>query len=189
MAKHINKKIIIVIIALSLGISLFLLQKSNLINLPFITNGDTNEARTSSSADTAQDDFSGANERDPGNTMGENRGSAVVTDTNGNIDSSIDTNKSTISKNGLIQVFSPLNDQTLVQDLEITGKSSLDRVSYRLIDNVSGLISAGTIKVVEGNFSGKLTFQTTASEGRLDIYSTTQDGVESENIEIQVRFR
>jgi hypothetical protein len=66
--------------------------------------------------------------------------------------------------------------------------SKLDLVQYRVIDSNSGVIATGNLKVVDGKFSGIVTYSSTATEGRIDIFAVKQDGTEYANVELPVRF-
>lgn len=186
-----NKKLvlIVIIVLLSLVAALFVLEKKGITNL--IGNNNTNlddEAKTTSNAATAQEDYKDGNPREAGNTIDENRGSATVID-NGGRSSSVDTSNPVVSKTGEITVYSPAANAILTNPTNISGKSTLSKISYRLIDNVSGVISTGELSVVNGSFSARLSFETSAQTGRLDIYGTKPDGVEFSSIEIPVRFK
>jgi hypothetical protein len=43
--------------------------------------------------------------------------------------------------------------------------------------------------VVNGKFSGQITYTTNATAGRIDIFASRADGSEYSNIEIPVRFK
>jgi hypothetical protein len=61
-------------------------------------------------------------------------------------------------------------------------------VNYRLIDDQVGVISQGTIKVVAGNFSAAVNFKPYAKTGRLDVFTTDDNGKESNEVQVQVAF-
>lgn len=144
-------------------------------------------AQTTSEQPTAQPDFNDGEERDPGNTLREDEGSALIEEGSA-ANGSIDRSNPIISKSGQITVFSPQKGANLKSGDLIAGSSKLSRVSYRIIDNVSGVIAQGELKVTDGNFSGKIKFDTPATEGRLDLYATKSDGTEFSNIEIPIKF-
>ncbi|MDO8265895.1 MAG: hypothetical protein Q7T41_03055 [Candidatus Saccharibacteria bacterium] len=145
--------------------------------------------KTTSSAPSAQDDFTGAEERPVLETPTEDKGSASITDNQGTIESTPSEEQWIVSKTGEITVYTPSVDQLLKSGNTLSGESALSIISYRVIDNISGVINEGKLSVVNGKFSGTISFTTTATEGRLDIYSSKEDGVEFSNIEIPVRFK
>ena len=150
---------------------------------------DDDTAKTTSDATTAQPDFSeGGNERgEPGNTLQENQGSGTIQDTGGaDSQTSGDPVK---SDTGEITINSPGKNSLLSSGRTISGVSSLDTVSYRIIDDISGVIATGRLQVKNGKFSGKITFETGAENGRLDFFGTKNDLTEFSNVEIPVRFR
>jgi hypothetical protein len=61
-------------------------------------------------------------------------------------------------------------------------------VQYTLIDNNVGVISQGTIPVVNGNFSATIDFSPTATAGRLDVFTTDANGKEINEVQLQVNF-
>lgn len=195
-----NLKKITVITALAVIVIasiMIVLEKKHVVNLygingALISTGSSanqDDAKTTSTAETAQDDFSDGDAREPGNTLQEDGGSAEISDTNGNLDASTPTDKSIVSKTGEITVYTPQKDSLVQSGQVVSGKSSLSKVTYRIIDSSSGMIAMGELKVVNGNFSGKLNFSTSASEGRLDIFGTRDDLSEFSNIEIPMRFK
>lgn len=164
------------------------LEKAHIINLYAskhvpITN---NDAQTTSTAPTAQDNFTDGDDRQPASTS---RNEGVVADTGGNIQSTPTQNQWTSSKDGNITVYSPAKDSKVISGDSVSGASKLTSISFRLIDDVKGVIAQGSLSVVDGKFSGKFNFSTTGTNGRLDIFSVSDDGVESSNIELPVRFR
>lgn len=168
---------------------LFLLEKKSIINLykqkmPAATKED---AKTTSPTPTAQEDFQSGDIREPGSTLDENRGSGGIADTSGSL-SGIDTTNPVVSATGEISLYVPRKQSTMTSGHTVAGASSLKTVSYRLIDSVSGVIATGELQVINGKFSGKLDFKTSAKEGRLDIYASRMDGTEYSNIEIPLRF-
>lgn len=177
-------------------ISLLILHKTNTINLfnlsreneRQITEDDKN-AKTTSSTPTAQEDYSDGDEREPGNSLNENRGSSNISDLNGQIPQGTSTSSSTSSATGEITVYTPANNSQIETGQTIAGTSTLSKVAYRVIDDVSGMIAMGELSVVNGKFSGRINFDTSSSSGRIDIFATKPDGSEYSPIEILVRFR
>lgn len=185
-----NKKILVLIILLICAAVFVFLEKTKVIDLykkdtPVVTEAE----QSTSTTKTAQSDFSAGEERQAGNTQSENKGTGGIVDSNGTTSSEIDMTNPTISKSGDITLYNPKQNSLLTTDLEVSGVSKLSEVSYRLIDDISGVINMGKLNVVDGKFSGKLSFQTNAKEGRLDFYGAKSDGTEFSNIEVPVRFK
>ncbi len=155
------------------------------------SNDDTgldSDAKTTSSAETAQSSFSDGNER-PIQEANQDKGEAVITDNSGSIAEVPDESTWVSSSTGQITLYSPSENQLIINGNEISGESSLSSVNFRIIDDISGVISTGQISVVNGKFSGNMQFSTSASSGRLDIYATRDDGSEFSNIEVPVLFK
>lgn len=149
--------------------------------------GVREEPKTTSQIDSAQKDYSSGSSREPVPTQND-KGSAEVSDNKGEISSTIDSELWTYSDTNEITLYTPGNNQLLKSGDVVEGESSLDSVNFRLIDNVSGVISMGQISVVDGKFSGTINFNTKATEGRLDIYATSVDGSEYSSLEIPINF-
>lgn len=146
---------------------------------------ETDDAKTTSTAPSAQEDFTdGSNREISRNEKNEGQ----VQDTSGNVASIPSQDQWSVSPNGAITVYSPAKSSIIKSGDLLSGSSSLPKVYYRLIDNVSGVIAQGSLSVINGKFSGNFNFTTTGTSGRLDIYNADADGVESSNIEIPIRF-
>lgn len=184
--KYMNKNKLLFILVLLL--LLFILEKTNIINIYSKKIPDTNssEAKTTSTAPSAQENFTDGNDRQP---LGTNRNEGVVTDTGGNISNTPDKDKWLTSSDGAITVYSPLENTTVTNGSSMSGTSIKPSVSFRLIDDVSGVIAQGTLTVVNGKFSGTFNFSTTGTNGRLDIFFVKDDGAEASIVEIPIRFR
>ena len=152
---------------------------------PFSKAGD-NSAKTTSTAESAQSDFSDGDDRQPQVTTPKTEG--TVSDNNGAVGSVPSSSQWSSSKSGAVTAYSPAKNSKVTNGSAISGSATGSRVSFRIIDNVSGVISQGELSVVGGKFSGTLSFSTTATEGRLDLFTTRADGVEENNVEIPVRF-
>lgn len=94
----------------------------------------------------------------------------------------------TTSKSGLITVKQPSADAKIQDGSTISGSAKVKEIHYRLIDNVVGVVAQGTLNVVDGNFSGILKFQPNGTGGRLDVFSTDAQGVEYNEVQINVSF-
>lgn len=145
-------------------------------------------AKTTSDAPSAQADFSEGGPREP--SPSPPRGEATIND-NGGIQSSIPPESEWhTSAGGALTVYSPAANALLTSGQSVlSGKSTQTKVSFRLIDNVSGVIAQGELPVTSGTYSGTFKFNTSATQGRLDVFNTHMDGVEYNNIEIPVRFQ
>lgn len=102
----------------------------------------------------------------------------------------VDTNQEALtSETGAISVVTPKNNQLVKPGDRLAGLSKLDRVYFRLIDDKIGVLTQGSLKVVDGKFSGIFEFQTDAAQGRLDIFNIIDGGVEADVIEIDITFK
>lgn len=185
-----KKVMVLVLVLIAAGLSFLILEKRNVINL-YSSNdapASADDAKTTSTAPSAQEDFNEGGEREPGNSLQENEGSGTISDQQGNATAQTDPGSWTTSSSGEISIHSPTRNSSVKTGAEVSGTSTLSTVSYRLIDNVSGLIAQGELNVVNGRFAGRLNFNTTATEGRLDVFGTKQDGVEFSNVEVLIKF-
>ncbi len=188
--RHNRKLLVAIALVLIIFLVLFFMENKNIINLYDSKAPSEDEtAQTTSTAPTAQDDFSAGNDRQPGNSINENDGSGEIVDNNGSIIAGTDTTDPIVSNTGQITLYTPKKNTIINSGVAVVGKSSLPTVSYRLIDSVSGVIAGGDLQVINGNFSGTLKFSTSATEGRLDIFAAHADGVEYSNIEIPLRLK
>lgn len=146
----------------------------------------TDNAQTTSTTPTAQSDYTSGNDR-PVSNQDKNEG--LVVDNHGNVGNVPSEDQWTSSNSGQITVYFPAQNALLADGDSLSGSSSLSEISFRLIDSVSGLIAQGQITVVNGKFSGTFDFNTSANEGRLDVFGVASDGTEFSEIEIPVRFR
>lgn len=175
------------VVSLLLIAILFILEKKQIINLySKPAEVPTSEAKTTSTAPTAQADFTDGNERPI--TRNEKQ-EGLVQDTSGNVPSIPNQSHWSSSADGAITVYSPAKNSLITTGGSITGTSSMPNISFRLIDDVNGVIAQGSLSVVNGKFSGTFNFSTGGTNGRLDFFSAAADGTESSNIEIPVRFK
>ncbi|NTW62302.1 hypothetical protein HGB25_02750 [Candidatus Saccharibacteria bacterium] len=140
---------------------------------------------TTSKEPSAQSDFNSGGKKD---IIQSNKSEGFLTDNNGSVTSVPARSEWLSSTSGKISVYSPLKNTALKSGQALSGESTVDRVSFRLIDSVSGVIAQGSLGVVNGKYSGNFDFTTSAKEGRLDVFLVNSDGIESETIEIPVRF-
>lgn len=142
-------------------------------------------AKTTSTSKTAQKDYSDGGDRES-NSGGIQKGGAVDTGGTG----VPNTTSGISSASGLITVGKPLKDALLENGSVIGGTAKdLKQVQYRLIDNQVGVIAEGSLRVVNGAFSGTLQFDPHSASGRLDIFTYTNLSEEENNIEIPVNFK
>lgn len=182
-----TKKVVFITLGVVLLAALVfaILEKTRVTN--FVSLAPTAEkAQTTSTAPSAQESFDQGGDRTPA-TSTRNEGSASDT---GSVTGSLPPESQwTRSSSGVITAYSPAANEVVTSGASFSGASTADTVYFRLIDTASGVIAQGPLSVVDGTFSGKLQFSTTAADGRLDLYTATADGVESNNIEIPIRFR
>lgn len=113
----------------------------------------------------------------------------TTTDNHGQAAVSTNSQQWTTSQSGAITLKQPLSGSTFKSGAIIAGSATVSQVQYRLIDNSVGKIAEGTLSVVNGSFSGTVTFQPHASAGQLDVFSTNYPyGPELNEIQIPVNF-
>jgi hypothetical protein len=170
---------------LALLVLLFVLEITHVINLYSKKQPVATDAKTTSTAPTAQEDFTEGGERPIARS---DKTEGIIQDTGGTAPST-DQAQWSSSSDGAITVYMPAKNDLITSGGTLSGASNLSKVSFRLIDDVSGVIAQGSLTVVNGKFSGSFSFSTNGTNGRLDIFSAAPDGVESSNVEIPVRFR
>lgn len=143
---------------------------------------------TTSLQPTAQNEFEDGNDRNPVEPENEQPGTAIIIDNGGQITTELPEENWTYSDSGEITLYTPTTDDKLISGATVEGRSTLNVVNFRLIDNLTGVIAKGQISVKNGFFSGTLKFDTTASEGRLDLFGASIEGTEYSNIEIGINF-
>lgn len=163
-----------------------LTNTTNFIKLSSKADGETT-AKTTSDAPTAQEDFSDGDDRTP--VKPNNSGTGTVADNQGGTSYIPDASQWTGSPNEELIVYTPTINSVLKNGDTLSGKATTDTVSFRLIDNVSGVIARGELSVVNGTFSGKFDFTTSATEGRLDVFNTGFGSTEYNNVEIPIKFK
>ncbi|HEV2412538.1 MAG TPA: hypothetical protein VGS28_01890 [Candidatus Saccharimonadales bacterium] len=95
------------------------------------------------------------------------------------------------SSNGLVTVKLPSANGTFHSGDTIVGSASAGPVFYTLIDNQAGMISQGSISVVNSNFTATVQFTPYASGGQLDVYNTANNqlnGRQINEVVIPVKF-
>ena len=178
-----SKKIIITLVVFFTVMAGFLVYRYVVVDKQQLVDKDT---KSTSNTGSAQSEFSSAGYREPAGAQ--TKPETSVNDTGGSAQPQ-STSAPLVSKDGAITVFSPASNAVFTSGSSLVGKSTASKVSYRLIDDVSGVTATGELGVVSGNFSGKFSFVTKATKGRLDVFQTGAGGVEKSIIEIPVRFR
>jgi len=163
-----NKKIFAIVLFLLIGSS------------AIFYNNQTHNKKNPDSISSNTDKSSSANITD--------KPAVTVDDTSGKDISNTAESKWTRSKDDNIIVYSPINNESVSGTVQISGTSKLDIVSYRLLDNINGMITTGNLKVTGGKFSGRVVYNTRATEGRMDIFTSDDMGNENNNIEIDLKF-
>lgn len=116
-----------------------------------------------------------------------NQGSS--TDNHGTqTDNNTPSSQWTQSQSGVITLKQPTSNASLKSGDTVSGSASVGQVEYRLIDDKVGVISQGFISVNSGNFSATINFHSYAQTGRLDIFSTSTNGAEINEVQIPVNF-
>lgn len=184
-----NKILLICLIIVSLlGLALLVIEKRSAI--PFFSKSISEEdksAKTTSTLPSAQSDFSGGT---PRSIKTDNKTEGTVTDNKGSISTVPPESQWSRSRNGAITIYAPTNGSLLRDGDVLNGTTTISgSVTFRLNDNVSGMIATGMLNVVNGKFSGKFDFSTNASEGQVDVFTQADDGTESNHVSIPVRFQ
>ncbi len=111
-------------------------------------------------------------------------------DKNGQAASGVPTDPSlwSTSASGKTVLKLPGNNDSFKSGSTITGTSAVSPVQYRLVDDQAGVISQGTINVVNGNFTASVTFTPYAKTGRLDVFNTDSSGRELNEVQVTVNF-
>lgn len=110
-----------------------------------------------------------------------------ATDTGGQV-ATTSPSSWTNSSSGQITLKSPASRAKLQTGFDLSGSSQTSQVQYRLLDDKVGVISMGSLNVMNGNFSGKVSFKTTDTSGRLDVFSYDNNGAEINEIQIPVSY-
>jgi hypothetical protein len=154
----------------------------------FVLRDTTYDAKTTSKSITAQEGYTGGTSRGNGSASGNAQGGA--TDTRGNDVPENPGTTGTSSADGVVTVYSPAKDATLVNGDIITGAAKdLTKVQYRLVDNDTGVVAQGVLDVVDGKFSGVLNFAASSTTGSLEVFSFDSTGKEINSVEVKVKFK
>lgn len=90
------------------------------------------------------------------------------------------------SDSGLITLKSPIAKAKLTSGDEISGLAAVDKIQYRLVDTVAGVVSQGGLNVVDGRFAGKVYFNQYSNSAVLVVYSFDALGREKNEIQVSV---
>lgn len=110
------------------------------------------------------------------------------TDTRGQANESTSPSQWVTAKSGNITVKQPIVNSVLKNGAVVAGTAKVSEVQFRLLDDETGVIARGVLHVVDGKFSGKMNFSAHGVNGRLDVFSTTPDGAERNEVQIAIRF-
>lgn len=181
--KHRNKHrkikvllpIVAVVIILCVGFLIYKMASSN----------EETTTPTTSNLPTAQSDYNSRTKPEPSNV---NTPEGTAADNGGEIVNVSPENQWTTSKSGLLTLYQPTKAAKLTPGATISGKTEVQQVSYRLVDNSVGVIAQGSLKVVGGNFSGSLQFSARGNGGTLEVFTvdpTTDREINGVTIDVQ----
>ena len=94
----------------------------------------------------------------------------------------------TSSQSGVVTVKSPISGSTIKSGVSLIGSSTSGEVQFRLIDDRVGVISQGSVSVVNKNFSALINFKSNGSSGRLDVFTVDSYGREFNEVQLEVKF-
>jgi len=116
--------------------------------------------------------------------------SGGVVDNNGTHNNTIPPNSEwTTSSSGNITLQAPSNNSHFASGSIISGLAKINMIQYMLKDDSIGLISRGTLNVVNGKFSGAINFTSNSSSAKLVVYCPDpNNGAERDIINIDVKL-
>ena len=125
----------------------------------------------------------------PTNTSTSQSGGGVV-DNSGQVTNSLPDSSLWVSSNsGNITLQQPSPNTVVKSGDTLSGLAKVKTVQFILTDSSVGLISQGSLGVVNGKFSGTLQFTPHSNSGKLEIYYPNPDnGAEEDIVEINVNF-
>ena len=131
-----------------------------------------------------------ANNGEKSPTVSSSVNQQTATDKKGQIPSNVtsDQSKWTTSQSGVITLKEPQSNSLFKSGDDLFGSSSLGQVQYRLIDNQVGVVSEGTVSVVNGNFTASVNFKSYSTSGRLDVFTTDANGKEFNEVQVPLNF-
>jgi hypothetical protein len=173
---------IVVLVAIAGGFYLFW-HKNNPENLINDTGATTVRGSTSTPITKPVQPQASSTSPENGQIGGSTDNSGKTTDTLPNPTSWVSSN------NGDITLQEPSPNGTLESGDSIVGTAKVSAVQFILSDNAVGLIAQGSLKVVNGKFSGALNFTTHSTSGVLQVYyPNPNNGAEEDIIEVNVSF-
>jgi cytoskeletal protein RodZ len=163
------------VILLVIVITLFILEKTNVIDL--FSKPDTINSSSQPGDSTT-------------NSSSSQQGGAV--DMSGtSADAAVETNQAQwiVSASGVITLQQPLTNGVVRPGDAIRGLSSTEVVQYRVEDDAVGVIAQGSLNVVDGQFYGILQFQAHSATGTLDTFTfDPTSGAEINHADINIKF-
>lgn len=180
--KYLTLSLFFLVIAVAIAIYL-------IINGRIITpNSSDSAVQTTSSQRSAQSDFSQGDSSKRIDTSPRNEG--TISEDSSQQAPVTSADKWSSSRDGsTIVAFNPTRDQILESGHVLNGTASVPVVNFRLIDDISGVIASGSLAVNDGKFQGVFDFSTKAKNGQLDLFTSSNDGIESNNVSIPIRFK
>lgn len=126
----------------------------------------------------------------PPAVAGSNLTSGGAVNTNGNTTSTLPpASEWTTSSGGQITLQQPTNNATLSTGDTISGLAKVSTVQFVLTDNSVGQIAQGNLNVVNGKFSGTISFTAHSSTGNLELYyPNPSNGAEEYIINVSVKY-
>lgn len=187
--KIVNKKkylsLFLLVLGIAIAVAIYFALHNQIIKPSYSTN---TTAQTTSSQRSAQSDFSQGDDSKKVNTSPRNEGT-ISQDSNQQAPATSADKWSSSQDGSTIVVFNPTKSQVLESGHILNGTANTPTVDFRLIDDVSGVIASGSLAVNNGKFQGIFNFSTKAKNGQLDLFTSSHDGVESNNVSIPVRFK
>jgi hypothetical protein len=180
-----RKKVVILLIGLILvGAGTFLYLHNNHKNKQNLVNTKQGKTVTGTTSSPSSHNPSDATNSSQGQSGG-------VTDKNGQVSGSLpDPSLWVASNSGKLTLQQPSHNTIVKSGDTISGISKTDSdVQFVLTDDSVGQIAQGSLKVVNGKFSGLLQFTPHSKSGRLEVFHPNPDnGAEEDVVEINVNY-
>lgn len=143
--------------------------------------------QTTSHEKTAQNDYTGGDNRPSHEGTGTNQGGA--TDNKGD-KTAIPDEIGAVSSSGVLSVVAPVSGGSLGSGDTLRGTAKgIARVQYRVIDDQVGVVAQGSLQTVNGTYSGTLHFDARSTSGRVDVYSYDSQYQEVNEVQIPVTLK
>jgi len=146
---------------------------------------DESVAKTTSKRPTAQSNYTKGDNKSTPTRNNIPEGGAVA---NTNPVSTPPTSQQVSSESGAITIYSPASEETIKSGSVVSGKASVSKVYFRLIDDAVGMIAQGPIDVTNGTFSAILQFTAQGKNGVLKLYSI-DDATKREINQVKVNVK